>query len=279
MSVCSLLGVPVGLSFLLASVSVLAQDPARRTDPARPASDTTLSTTTGQTSQNDKSLAAWLIVDNENEIALAQLAQERAKSDEVKQFAKRMLDDHRQMVTKLQKFAGASIGTTPGAASGTARDREGTDASGKRDNQPPTNPPTTTTPPTTPPGTTTPPRGEGKEHAGHMQGQTTAGNQIDIVGLKRELGRKCLTSAKQMLEQKTGDEFDRCYMHMAVGAHVAAVDTIEVFRNHASGEFRQALSEGLPTVQAHLDHAKMISQKLDGAGAHKTDKRGDGGNR
>src|SRR5262245_4915998 len=50
-------------------------------------------------------LATWLLTENETEIALAQLAQQRAQDPEVKQFAQKMIDDHRQMMQKLQPFA------------------------------------------------------------------------------------------------------------------------------------------------------------------------------
>src|SRR5690606_10079618 len=119
----------LGLSGLLA-LSATAQDPTRPDRPTTRPGDTTPApmqrpSTTGN--QADSALATWLLVDNENEIALAQLAQERAKNDEVKQLAKRMADEHRSMVTKLQKFAsGTGLGTGTGAGTGTDRDRAST---------------------------------------------------------------------------------------------------------------------------------------------------------
>src|SRR5688572_21448720 len=62
---------------------------------------------------DDRLLASWLLVDNENEIALAELAKQRASDPEVKAFAQKMIDDHRQMATKLMAHAGS---TAPGAA-------------------------------------------------------------------------------------------------------------------------------------------------------------------
>ena len=54
----------------------------------------------------DQQLAAWLLVDNRGEIQLARLAEEHASCDEVKDFAKQMVDDHAKMVEQLQQFAG-----------------------------------------------------------------------------------------------------------------------------------------------------------------------------
>ncbi|HET6878941.1 MAG TPA: DUF4142 domain-containing protein [Pirellulales bacterium] len=54
----------------------------------------------------DRELASWLLVDNRGEIQLAHLAAERASCDDVKQLAKKLIDDHAKMVEELQQFAG-----------------------------------------------------------------------------------------------------------------------------------------------------------------------------
>src|SRR5215469_2070412 len=65
-------------------------------------------------SLTDQQLANWLLVDNRGEIQLARIAQERAACDEVKDFAKRLIDDHADMVEKLQQFAGTGRTTQQG---------------------------------------------------------------------------------------------------------------------------------------------------------------------
>jgi hypothetical protein len=42
---------------------------------------------------------------------------------------------------------------------------------------------------------------------------------------------------------------------------------IEVFRNHASEKLRQGLTDALPKVQEHLQHAKSLAEKLEGSAA------------
>jgi putative membrane protein len=162
----------------------------------------------------DAVLIAWLIQDNENEVALAQLAQQKASSNEVKEFSKLMLRDHSSLLSKLHKSS---------TAAGEAQSKQGREA-----------------------------------------------GSLDIIALKKELGRQCLASAKRELEQKSGAEFDKCYMYSQVGAHMGAVDTLTVFQNHASGEFKDMLAEGLPVVKGHLDHARSLAKKLDGGSADKS---------
>jgi putative membrane protein len=73
-----------------------------------------------KTTGKDRVLAAWLIQDNEKEIAISKIGTEKAKSAEVKEFARQMVADHTSMITKLQPLV---RGASEGAAS---REREGT---------------------------------------------------------------------------------------------------------------------------------------------------------
>ena len=195
----------------------------------------------------DSVLVSWLLVDNENEVAMARIAVQKAQSAEVKQFAQQMIEDHGKMIQKLSGMTNPAArgngGETPRtgeARTGEARrdnpkDRE---ASGGRDTQ------------------------AMDASSSRIMGST---GSIDHERLIRDLGKKCLESHSKMLQEKQGADFDRCYMGMQVGAHVDAIDKIEVFRNHASPALRPALDEALPVVQQHLQHAKELAKKTDDA--------------
>ena len=209
----------------------------------------------------DGFLAAWLLIGNENEIALAQLAQSRSQDATVKAFAQKMIDDHRQMGQKLQKFA-SSVGYVAAA----------------------------TTPPTSPPRegearAKERPAGENVGDPRHNAGGTAdssgrstpdltdegrraaaegTGGSIDHVALFQELGKQCLDSSRKEIESKSGAEFDKCYVGMAVGAHMKTNDMLTVFQRHASSDLKFVLAEGQKTVQAHLQHAKELCKNLEG---------------
>src|SRR5436189_5981436 len=95
---------------LFGGTLLMAQEPPRREpgSPLPPNSQephdrTNPSSVTGKVAadqQSDSILVTWLLVDNENEIALARIAQQRATNPEVKQFAQKMIDDHTQIVQK-----------------------------------------------------------------------------------------------------------------------------------------------------------------------------------
>ncbi len=61
---------------------------------------------TAQANMTDAQLAAWLLVDNHGEVALARLAQQRAQNDDVRKFATQMVEDHTKFIDKIQPFAG-----------------------------------------------------------------------------------------------------------------------------------------------------------------------------
>jgi predicted outer membrane protein len=239
-------------------------------------------------------------MDNEKAIAISELGIQRAGSPEVKQFATQMVQDHRTMIGKLQKFyPRISTSNAPGAGTGPGVGEEGqrpgrtppesgrpggtppgTPSEGARPGgTPPGTPPEGGRPGATPPGTppeggrpgSTPPEGGRQglppsEAPSEGAGRNPTGNNVtlDPVNLKMELKEQCLSSARSELEQKSGAEFDKCFMGMQVMEHVAAVDTLTVFQKRASPELAQTLTEALTTVQAHLEHARSLAKKLDG---------------
>lgn len=65
-------------------------------------------------------IASCLVLGNQEEVALAQLAQKQAEHPEVKKFAAHMIEQHQQAVTKLEQAVPQVAGLTLGAAGGQA---------------------------------------------------------------------------------------------------------------------------------------------------------------
>jgi predicted outer membrane protein len=260
---------PIGVGIALCmSTALLAQETPTR-QPQQPSTTTPSTprdTTRTNANEGDQVLVTWLLVDNENEIELSRLALSKATAPEVKQFAQKMIDDHGQFVQKLQQHAGRT------ATGMNTPDRTGTGATGTGN----TGSGNTGTGNTGNTGTGAVGSNTGRDPKGEMPAGRAgmpqdasasrtgaAGSMIDHERLLRELGRQCLESHTKMLNEKQGAEFDRCFMGMQLGAHMKAVDTLEVFRNHASSALRPTLDEGLRTVQMHLQHAKDLAKRTD----------------
>jgi predicted outer membrane protein len=212
-------------------------------------------TSTADDAQPENSiLATWLLMENETEIALAQLAQERAQDPEVKQFAQKMIDDHRQMMQKLQPFAPPSYTSVvnPGSDPFSTTTRPGETA--------PVRKPTDIAERPATPGTETP--GQDKGHPESASAGRTPTQQLGYVALLQDLGKQCYSTARQELEKKQGAEFDRCFMGMAIGGHMKVNDEMTVFQRYSEGELKNVIAEGQRTVSMHLQHAKDLAKRL-----------------
>lgn len=194
----------------------------------------------------DHLLAAWLIVDNDAEIDLAEIAQKNAQDKDVKQFAKTMAEQHGELVKKLERFGGPSTRRNSQAAGRAQADRTRGQAPGERNAAPAA-------------GAQAPPVGGQSRTAArpiHPAGQ------IDVVALKQQLGEKCSQTLHRELGKKSGAEFDRCYMETQVFMHLAQIDEMEVFALHASPELQQVIEDGRKTAEEHLKHAREILKQV-----------------
>jgi predicted outer membrane protein len=78
---------------------------------------------------------------------------------------------------------------------------------------------------------------------------------FNVLALKHELAKQCLSSMKEELSKVEGRQFDTCYMGHQVTAHMQMLDTLKVFKQHATPELAELLSLGIDTTEDHLMHA------------------------
>ena len=249
------------LSLLLLATPLLTLPQENPTQRPRPGAQPE-STERGTANRSDGLLAGWVLIDSNNEIALAQIAEQRSRNQEVKQFAQQMIADHRELAQKLQRYASsAGFSTTmPGITGGVPR-RDGDDDGRNGDddrNDGERERGTGTTQGQQPrPGETRPGETPGATGFGASTGE------VNHVQLIQELGKQCLESTRKELEQRSGADFDRFYMNLAVAAHMRTNDTLTVFERHASGEVRNVLSEGKRKVESHLERAKDLCKRFE----------------
>jgi predicted outer membrane protein len=204
------------------------QEPPQQHNPSGTARETSKEDAT----ENDILFATWLLIESNNEIALAELADQRAQNTEIKQFALKLAADHRQMCQKLEPFSS----TTGLGASGA--EKEDTRVGGG-----------------------TPPAGDDTSATEAGARTRPVSDGLDHLALLQELGDQCLMSARKELEQKQGEEFDRCFLGMAIGGHMKVNDLLTVFQRHASSDLKTILAEGQKTVEMHLAQAKEIAKR------------------
>jgi putative membrane protein len=162
---------------------------------------------------------------NQFEIATSQLAKERASSNEVREFASQMIEDHRRLQSDLSR-----------------QPRGGTEASTRRDINPAPQP-RATNPDRPLPG------------AGIAQREATdAGNQAAISRLS-----PTKRAEYEILASKTGSEFDTCYLKQQVAAHKCAIGLFETQAEKGQDESLRVLAQAtLPDLQRHLAKAQQL---------------------
>lgn len=205
----------------------------------------------GMTSLTDWQIVEWLDVDNQNEIAMAEIAEQKASSDEVKKFARQMAQEHSDFGQKLDRTIGnARNGRQQRQngqfSQGRPQQQQGQFAQGRPQQQ----------------------QGQFAQGRPPQRGQFAQGGMqqqgLDLVALKHQLGEQCRQSATRELQQKSGSEFDKCYIGMQIAAHMEMLDTLKVMSRYASPELDQVIEKGEETTQQHLEHAKKLIASLEG---------------
>jgi predicted outer membrane protein len=217
----------------------------------------------------DQQIAAVLLGGNRNEVELAKLAQQRAKSDSVKEFASHMIKDHTQQVEKLSKMAGnlGAHSTQGGAATERRETRKVPAEEGREDARDDRREGRADARETRREGAARDERREGRAEAREDRREerttttTTAaagGQSLNWVAVHQEIADQCLQSARKELTKYEGDDFDKAYIGLQIAQHMEMLDKLQVFRRHASQNMQGDLDEAIETVQGHLKHARQI---------------------
>jgi len=186
----------------------------------------------------DHAIAACLALGNQEEVALAQFAQDHAKSKEVKEFAKLMSDDHKAALQKLRQIAPqvASVG-------------ENLQAGNERQDSITSNAAT----------------GLQAGTVGAQPGAQIAGPDgalfSQMLSLQQRVAQECLTLTQDELTKS--EDFDRCYIGQQVGAHIGMLAKLKGSAQFASPQLRSFIDEATKTVEKHLDKAKQIAKSLE----------------
>jgi predicted outer membrane protein len=257
------LGLSLALAGLLTTsvIAQQAQPPAAQNTQVRPQGAAVRQG--GQNERLDEFIASCLILENQNEIAAAKLAQQHAKSSDIKSFAQEMEKDHSQFISELAKFAKEDFKNRKTenrgseSASGATSRNDQPSATNRAANANPARGgearPAAGTPATGTPATTV------AAGAAQNRGEDVLQTQLQI---KHEIADQCLNSASRELNSKKGAEFDECYIGMQIGMHMKMIDELKVLERHVSPQLKSTLSDGRQTAENHLEKAKKLHKDL-----------------
>jgi predicted outer membrane protein len=190
-------------------------------------------------------LATGLLLENQEEIALAQFAKEHLKSDDAKKFADMLIKDHQDAVSKLQRivpqqmtvfFRGAEEGGE--AASDEQGQRRSTVGQPGQSGQ---------IPPTA--------------GAGGQYGQPGGQGAPDVMtAFQQKVAEECFTLTRKELSEHEGAEFDQCYVGSQIGSHIAMLAKLKAAQQFASPELQPIIQESQQVTEQHLDKAKELAK-------------------
>jgi predicted outer membrane protein len=195
-----------------------------------------------------------LLAKNKCEVEFAQLAQQQSQNPQVKEFAKMLEQDHQRIVQQLEQLAGGQAGQT---TTRTESQFQSTSASGQNDAQ---RQPSDTARLPGSPGATQTTRTETQTEA--YGSQEMSGPFAQLAKIEKQIGERQKQAMLDELQQKSGVEFDKCYIGSQVGSHMQSLAALEVI-SQQQGKLAQAAQQALPTVQQHLDHAKQLAKQLE----------------
>ncbi len=176
-------------------------------------------------------LAQWLVHGNKAEVELGQLAQQKASSQEVKQFAQKMVKEHTALIQKLQKFTDER--ETPIAGTESREQQR----------------------PETQPGQRV------EERVAGFRGDNEAAHAaMEKIGKKA--GEIHLKMTKELLNEYQGQEFDMAYIGQQISAHSQMLANLKAMEEHTTGEFQTVVKEGIQATEQHFKEAKQLSDQL-----------------
>jgi predicted outer membrane protein len=194
--------------------------------------------------------ADQLMLANHSEIELAKIAQERSTNNEVKQFAKMLIDDHTQLDAKLKQAAPKAaetfaenrrVATDLGRIARNIRERVSDRVT---DRETPA--------------------------VDRVQTRTAArelGEQLALTRLcqiNHAAARNHQELSKRLLEKYQGQDFDMAFLGMQIGAHGWLLSELQALNGVGTPEFQEIVGSATQSVQHHLEQAKALSKKLEG---------------
>lgn len=230
----------------------------------------------------DQKIAVCLLLGNQEEVALAQFAQQRSQNDQVRQFAEQMIEHHQQAISQIQQAAPETAalnlqlqgGQGEGGASGAASGQSSTQGSTSRSGAGGTAGANSTSASGTAGSTASSGAGRnsgtsataGSSGAGGTTGGAGAssGQDQQAIQLAHQIKQECLNLTQQQLAEKQGADFDKGYMAQQVAAHVSMLAELRGSKNFAGSQLQEIISQGEQMTQQHLDQAKQIVMQLDG---------------
>lgn len=218
----------------------------------------------------DAIIAGWLIIANDAELQLAQSAQERARSPQLKQFLQAIEQDHDRLGNQLRKFAPDAPKLRETLA-GRLRDRQGRaqDRIARRDQAAPQDPNQPQ------PQQADRERQDGQFRTGARDQQSGEGPLM--VRVAHQLAERAVQGALRELDRYKPQDFDAAFLTMQVMQHQGLINEMDVLGQYASPELRQVIEQNRQGAEQHLTEARQLLIQVAQANRSQQQRTGESG--
>ena len=188
--------------------------------------------------ENDRRIARWLIGDVRGMIECSQQLVERSSNETVKQFAQKIINDHKECLAQLERFKGTADPAAP-----------------SRGNAPVSRLENTTVDPAKSAVLT-------KDEGGQQRNGKMVYRAADFLVVKEELCEKMRDLMMKEFKQIPANEVDALYAKHAAMCHEALIASCQAVAPYASPEFKAYLNQGTTKMKEHLTEARRLSSQL-----------------
>jgi predicted outer membrane protein len=215
----------------------------------------------------DQYLAGCLLAANEGEIAICEMAANRAQTSEVKKLAQQMVEEHRSLSRQLQPLAGSGA-RTAAARMAAGENLSGPDAGGHTDKM-------TDVVPQRPTGAEGNRVGVSPKPASHSEDAADAEASLrptdqslnQLADADRRIHEAIAKRLRGELEQEPAEQFDVAFLNAQAVTHIEMIGASEVIEQQSPGRLGQIAQQANALAEGQLKQVKKLLSERAGRGA------------
>lgn len=188
--------------------------------------------------ENDRRIARWLIGDVRGMIDCSQLLMERSSNETVKQFAQKIINEHKDCLAQLERYKNTSDPASPGRGNAPVSRLENT--------------------------TIDPAKSAvlAKDEGGQQRDGKIIYRAADFLEVKEDVCEKMRDLMMKEFKQIPASEVDAVFLKHAVMCHEAMIASCNAVTPCASSELRSYLTQGTTKMKDHLNEVRKLSSQL-----------------
>lgn len=196
-----------------------------------------------------KFFAGKLMLMNESTIAMSELAQKQAATQEVKDFAGMLAEGHTKLNQELEQLAPevAALANLEATQRRTAGFRGNADNAARNDAR-----------------QTDRRIAKRGQAADEVHSSKSADSTVqEILKIEQKAAQNYIHASTRMLERYQGQDFDMGFLGFQIGAHTWALSELKAMDSVGDEQFQQLVSDATQKIEHHLEQARQLAQKFE----------------